>query len=83
MARYEIREGSQTAHCCYEWTVIDTAKPILLGPNKTPYIVDGEQRYEPICECWEQSDAMAICLALNAVSEQNAALSPLTIFKPL
>lgn len=25
--RYEVREGSESCHCCFEATVVDTTKP--------------------------------------------------------
>lgn len=51
---------SQSAHCCFEYTVVDTTKP---------YIINGEQykgRFESVCECFEEEHAQLICDALNS-----------------
>lgn len=72
MARYEIRKGSQTGHCCFEWTVVDTTKPEMRGPkeNREPLVIDGVQHYEPVCECYAEEDARAITAALNEFASQ-------------
>lgn len=53
--RYAVVEGSQTAHCCFEATVVDLHMP-------TGYM----GRYDPVCECMEAFQARMICDALNA-----------------
>jgi len=58
--RYAIVEGSQTGHCCFNYTVVDTAKPSL---------VNGEHykgQFVEVCECFDEEDAKLICDALNA-----------------
>lgn len=60
MARYKIIEGSESAHCCFEATVVDTEQPWTCGE---------ETRYETICECFNKADAELICDALNAKGE--------------
>lgn len=60
--RYAVVEGSQTSHCCFEATVVDTHAPT--GFN-------GE--YNPVCECMELLEARMICDALNAQVNQNSA----------
>lgn len=60
MTRYQVVEGSQSAHCCFEFTVVDTTHPLdYVGRNGAP-------QYEPVCECWEEADARRIADALNA-----------------
>lgn len=57
--RYKVIPESQSWHCCFEYTVVDTTKPVMLG---------GEQykdEFEAVCECFEESDAELICAALN------------------
>lgn len=56
--RYQVVEGSQSAHCCFEATVVDTTKPT--GYNG---------QFEQVCECFEVSDARTICDALNAMTK--------------
>ena len=55
--RYRVIEGSQSAHCCFEYTVVDTAKP------SNDY--EGDVSYEAVCECFEREDADLIAKALN------------------
>jgi hypothetical protein len=59
-ARYRVVEGSQSAHCCFEATVVDTTRPLMVA---------GEHylgRFEEVCECFEVEDAELIAAALNA-----------------
>lgn len=63
--RYQSRSGSQSAHCCFQVTVIDTNKPTIIG-GKHYMGSDGQTpQYETICECFEMDDAELICRALN------------------
>lgn len=64
--RFKVVDGSQTAHCCFEATVVDTNKPIVHGDYKP------EGRYEPVCECFEKADAEAVCAALNLMEDAKA-----------
>ena len=62
--RYAIREGSQSCHCCFEYTVVDTNKPLILGDEQ--YIgEDGHPEFESVCEYFDEQDAKLICDALN------------------
>lgn len=56
--RYEIVEGSQTGHCCFVATIIDTYT------NRNLYPKDLE--HNALCECMDVDDAQKICAALNA-----------------
>lgn len=63
--RYQVIFGSQSKHCCFEATVVDTAKPVIIG---------GQQyrgQFEPVCECFSISDAYKIAAALSAQGEEN------------
>ena len=66
--RYQIYKGSQSAHCCFEATVVDTSKPCMIGGEhyRDSDTRGGQYHYEPVCECFEMSDAEMICAALNA-----------------
>lgn len=58
--RYKLVDKSQSAHCCFEATIVDTTKP---------YMIFGEQyldRYEEVCESFSKDHAQLICDALNA-----------------
>lgn len=57
--RYQVVDGSQSAHCCFAATVVDTHKPIIIGDDVT-------DEYDPVCECMERGDADKIAAALNA-----------------
>lgn len=59
MSRYIVVEGSQSAHCCFECTVVDTTRP---------YLIHGKQykeQFESLCETFDREDADLICQALN------------------
>lgn len=68
MARYQVREGSQSAHCCFDATVVDTARPIVIGGK--PYGRDGASQFEEVCECFSVEDAATIADALNAQAKE-------------
>lgn len=59
--RYEVVEGSQSAHCCFEFTIVDTTKPTMIGGKQY------NNQFEPVCECYTREDADTICTALNRV----------------
>lgn len=54
--RFKVVEGSQSAHCCFEYTVVDTLRPVMIG---------GQPKCEALCECFNKADANAIAAALN------------------
>lgn len=57
--RYKVVDGSQSYHCCFVATVVDTTRPV---------IINGEQyegQFEAVCECFEDEDAEKIAAALN------------------
>lgn len=59
--RYKVIAKSQSDHCCFEATVVDT----LIA--YAGYIAPGEtQEYYAICECFDVADAIHICDAMNA-----------------
>jgi uracil DNA glycosylase len=58
--RYQVVKGSQSAHCCFEATIVDTTKPVVIGGKPYP------NQYEEMCECFETHHAKLICDALNA-----------------
>lgn len=63
--RYKVISGSQSAHCCFEATVVDTSRPDMQGDG-TQYVGDHGPQFEAVCECFDMVDAEAICAALNA-----------------
>lgn len=62
--RYAVVSGSQSAHCCFEATVVDLSKPVIIGGAHY------EEKYESVCECFDGDDADKIAAALNAISEE-------------
>ncbi len=72
MARYAIYKGSQSGHCCFEATVVDTTKPDIIG-DKHYQGSDGQFHYKAVCECFEEADAELVCKALNARHEAGQA----------
>lgn len=67
MTRYQVLETSKSAHCCFEATVVDTARPEML--NGEPWIYNGVPQFESVCECFAVEDARRIADALNAKGE--------------
>jgi hypothetical protein len=61
--RYRAIEGSQSAHCCFEATVIDSSKLMNRFPD--------DDRFEVVCECFELGDAEKIAAALNAANPED------------
>ena len=55
--RYQVIKGSESCHCCFEATVLDTAK------------VDEDGDPENICECFDAPRAHAIADAMNTADE--------------
>lgn len=53
--RYQIVEESQSAHCCFRYTVIDTTQADDFHPHRA------------ICECFGREEAELIASALNAL----------------
>ena len=73
--RYAIYKGSQSGHCCFEATVVDTTKPKIIGGKhyRDSEESGGQYHYEAVCECFDMVDAERICAALNAASQQSGA----------
>lgn len=65
---YKVVEGSESAHCCFAYTVVDTSKPVII--NGKQY----DDQFEAVCETFEKEDAEKICNALNARSITVAAI---------
>lgn len=59
--RFKVVEGSQSVHCCFSATVVDTRYP-----HRTYHGVTIENKYETVCECFDESVAETICNILNA-----------------
>lgn len=57
--RFFIVQESISNHCCFDYTVCDRTKPVLI------HGVHYKQRYHAVCECIEEHDAVLVCLALN------------------
>lgn len=60
MERYKVVEGSQSGHCCFECTVVDTTKPVMIGGEQY------EGQFEAVCEAFTIEDGDMIVKALNA-----------------
>jgi hypothetical protein len=62
--RYKVVEGSQSAHCCFSATVIDSANEI-----RSP---DGRRLdyFDAVCECISSIDAEFVARALNEYAEK-------------
>lgn len=54
--RYQVVEESQSGHCCFDFTVVDTQTPHPLYRDL----------FDAVCECFEAEQAELIAAALNA-----------------
>lgn len=67
MSRYQVRKGSQSGHCCFDATVVDTTKPHTNSVTGKQYQDDrGNLLWEAVCETFDEGDALVIAEALNA-----------------
>lgn len=57
--RFKIVAGSQSAHCCFDFTVVDTTRPKMIHGEHY------DNQFEPMCECFDEAEATAITAALN------------------
>jgi hypothetical protein len=62
MSRFKVTNESQSGHCCFGFTVVDTTKPVMYHGKHY------KGRFETLCECFEEDSANLICKALNAVT---------------
>jgi hypothetical protein len=53
--RYKLVEESDSGHCCFKASILDTDKPIRRGDGS---IV--EDQFESVCECFELDSAKKI-----------------------
>ncbi len=60
MERYKVVEGSQSAHCCFDATIVDTTRSVMIGGKQY------EGQFEAVCECFSKEAANMIAAALNA-----------------
>lgn len=64
--RYIYIPASTSAHCCFECTVVDTTIPVVFSDGH--YLRrDGYYDFEPVCECFDEENAILICDALNKI----------------
>lgn len=59
MTQYVAIKGSASGHCCFDWTVVDTAKPLIIGGKRY------KDESESVCECFDKESADLIAAALN------------------
>ena len=65
--RYKVLAGSQSGHCCFDYTVVDTLKPHPV------YASQG--LFDAICETFREEKAHAVARALNAATTNQATLA--------
>lgn len=63
--RFVVVEGSQSAHCCFDYTVVDTQRPVIIHGKQYIDSRSGLPQFESLCECMNREDADAIASALN------------------
>lgn len=67
--RYRVAPYSQSYHCCFEATVLDTHQPEIIGTEHYRS-TDGYLHYVPMCECFATEDAVKIAESLNSKEER-------------
>lgn len=65
MERFKVVDGSQSCHCCFVCTVVDTTKPVMIGDHQY------RNQFDPVCECFSDEEAAMICNALNSTVKGN------------
>lgn len=60
--RYRVTEESETGHCCFEASVLDTSAP---DPRRDGSII--KESFDVVCECFTVEAAQKIAAALNGV----------------
>lgn len=63
--RYKIVEDSESGHCCFDVTILDTHRP------KAYTNIDGKPFYYNLAECFYAEDAENIVKALHQQEEYN------------
>lgn len=61
--RYKVVLGSESAHCCFSHTVVDTSKRLIIGGKE--WERNGVPAYETVCETFDEENALRVCSALN------------------
>ena len=61
--RYKVIPESQSGHCCFDFTVVDTRRPVIIGGEQF------EGQFEAVCECFDENAANLVCNSLNAASK--------------
>jgi hypothetical protein len=65
VSRFVVIEGSQSGHCCFDYTVVDTDRPDLAFATVLP-----QPRWVALCETFYRKQADAIAAAMNAETEK-------------
>lgn len=60
MERYKVVIGSQSCHCCFNFTIVDTTKPLEKYEG-----FDDLPEFDSVCECFDMEQANLICRSLN------------------
>lgn len=69
--RYQIVPRSTSAHCCFDFTIVDTSRPKMA--NGKQYIdVDYGPQFETVCECFDEKSARLVAEALNQCAPTSA-----------
>lgn len=63
--RYKAIGVSQSGHCCFEATVVDTTRPVMIGGEHY------KEQFEAVCECFSAGEANMIADALNRTASQS------------
>lgn len=71
--RFRIINGSDSGHCCFKYSIVDTSKSQWEGYHEEVRLNSRDIKeygfvYVSVCECFELKDAELVCKALNKMS---------------
>lgn len=61
--RFKVASDSQSGHCCFDYTVVDTNRPRLMHGKQY------NMQFLAVCECFYEAEAEAIAAGLNLLAE--------------
>lgn len=65
--RYRVIDGSVSNHCCFEYTVVDSA--VEMSDYNHYYLSKYGYIFEVLAECYTKEDAERVCDALNKADD--------------
>lgn len=67
MSRYVVKKGSNSGHCCFVYSVMDSFRKVIERAD------GGKDSPEAVCECFYEKEANMIADALNRAADLKGA----------